>query len=75
MAAFGGVLLLIGLWTPVLATVIALLEFWIAISVGEVQAAHILTAVIAFALSVLGPGAWSVDARLFGRRRISISDR
>jgi putative oxidoreductase len=27
------------------------------------------------ALAMLGPGAWSVDARLFGRKRIHIPQR
>jgi hypothetical protein len=26
-------------------------------------------------LAMLGPGAWSVDARLFGRKRIQIPQR
>ena len=30
---------------------------------------------IGASLAMLGPGAWSVDARLFGRRRIDFSDR
>lgn len=34
-----------------------------------------LIAVVAFALVLIGPGAWSVDARLFGFREISIPGR
>jgi len=32
-------------------------------------------AVLAAALVMIGPGAWSMDARLFGRKRIELSDR
>jgi hypothetical protein len=34
-----------------------------------------LLAAIGAALGLLGPGAWSVDARLFGWRRIDVRNR
>jgi uncharacterized membrane protein YphA (DoxX/SURF4 family) len=74
IAATGGLLLLAGLWTPISSAVTALLEFGIAIETGDDRAAHFLAAAITLSLTVLGPGAWSVDARLFGRRRISITE-
>ena len=64
------VLLWIGLWTPVAAVTAA------AIQIGTMSLAHqynsssIVTAAVGFALAMLGPGAWSLDARLFGRKRI-----
>ena len=75
VAAVGGMLLLGGLWTPISGTMTALLEIWIAIRTGGPREAHLLSAAVTASLTVLGPGAWSVDARLFGRRRISIEDR
>jgi hypothetical protein len=36
---------------------------------------HILLATLAGALALLGPGAWSIDARRFGWKRIVIRDR
>jgi putative oxidoreductase len=36
---------------------------------------HILLGILSAALAMLGPGAWSVDARLFGRKRIEIPQR
>ena len=35
----------------------------------------IALAVLGAVLAMVGPGAWSIDARLFGRKHINISDR
>jgi putative oxidoreductase len=35
---------------------------------------YILLSSMGAALALLGPGAWSVDARLFGWKRINIQD-
>jgi putative oxidoreductase len=79
VAATGGILLLAGLWTPMAGAVIAVDELWIAFSQlfsqqGD-QRIHILLAVLSAGIAMLGPGAWSVDARLFGRKRFDIGDR
>jgi hypothetical protein len=34
----------------------------------------IIQAVLGGALAMVGPGAWSIDARLFGRKRIDIPE-
>jgi putative oxidoreductase len=75
LSGMAGVFLLAGLWTPVVAALSSLLEIGIAIQTAADPSADLLTAVICAALTVLGPGSWSVDARLFGRRRISIDAR
>jgi len=67
-----GLLLIIGLWTPVVATVMVLLELWRIISRHGDPASDILLCALAFAIALLGPGAWSIDARLFGWKRIEI---
>ena len=36
---------------------------------------HVRLGALGAALAMLGPGAWSVDARLFGRKRIEISSQ
>jgi uncharacterized membrane protein YphA (DoxX/SURF4 family) len=75
-----GVLLLIGLLTRFVALLAALVGVssvfaWFPGSNGNSFDAHTtaaLSAVIALSLICLGPGALSVDARLFGRREIII---
>ena len=75
-AAAGGIFLLAGMWTPVVAALIAIDELWIAFSVHALpqdgQWIHILLAVLTAAVAMLGPGAWSIDARRFGRKRFDI---
>ena len=74
-AMAAGVLLLAGLWTPVSAWVVAALGLWkLTAKIGD-PCADILLATIGAALALLGPGAWSVDSRLFGWKRIDLSDR
>lgn len=70
-----GVLLLAGLWTPVAGALKTVIELWIIFSSGDVLVAHLLRAMLGASLVMLGPGAWSVDARLFGRKRIDIRGR
>jgi uncharacterized membrane protein YphA (DoxX/SURF4 family) len=73
--ATAGLLLIAGLWTPVGAAVMGLLELWRIISGHGDPASDILLCVLALAIALLGPGAWSVDARLFGWKRIEIDTR
>jgi uncharacterized membrane protein YphA (DoxX/SURF4 family) len=65
-------LLIIGLWTPVAAAVMVLLELWRIVSRGGDPSVEGLLCALAVAIALLGPGAWSVDARLFGWKRIEI---
>jgi putative oxidoreductase len=73
--ATAGLLLIAGLWTPVGAAVMVLLELWRIISRHGDPASNILLCTLALAIALLGPGAWSVDARLFGWKRIEIDTR
>ena len=72
LIATAGLLLIIGLWTPVVATVMVLLELWRIISGRGDPASDILLCTLALAIALLGPGGWSIDARLFGWKRIEI---
>ena len=73
-AAGGGLLLLAGFWTPIAGTLVAVIELWIALSHAGHPWTNILLATISAALTLTGPGAWSVDARRFGLRRVKILD-
>jgi uncharacterized membrane protein YphA (DoxX/SURF4 family) len=70
-----GVLLLVGLWTPLSGTLAAILQLWIAFDGAGPLRAVLLLAAVGAALAMLGPGAWSVDAYLFGRKRVDIPNR
>jgi putative oxidoreductase len=67
------VLLLVGLWTPVAGVLMAVAELCLAFSHSADSWVHIRSGALGAALAMLGPGAWSSDAHLFGRKRIEIS--
>ena len=68
-------LLVAGVWTPVVGTLTATLELATAFWHPSDMWIHGLVASLGVALALLGPGAWSVDAWLFGWRRIDIPER
>jgi len=62
-----------GLWTPVAGVVQALLELYSNFSSSAAaDLNHMLWAAVGFCVAMLGPGACSIDSRLFGRRRIDV---
>ena len=75
LAAAAGILLLAGLWTPAVGTILAVLELSNVFSQPGDPWIYILLCTITAALAMLGPGAYSADARIFGWKRIEISDR
>jgi putative oxidoreductase len=69
-----GILLIIGLWTPIAAILAGVLQVpnslhcvdpWMCLRLG----------IFASALAMVGPGGWSVDARLFGWKRLEVPQR
>jgi putative oxidoreductase len=72
VAIVAGLFLLVGLWTPVVGVIVALLGVGAVISGTPYVRGAILLAVVGLALAMLGPGVTSIDARLFGRKRIDI---
>ena len=75
LTAIAGTLLLAGLWTPIMGVLVVVIELWNAYSQPGDPWTPILLGTLGGALALLGPGAWSVDARLFGWKRIPIGDR
>ena len=70
LSACVGIPFLVGLYTPIAGTLIAAIELWVAITrSGELWIA-IMLATLAGTIAMIGPGAWSIDARLFGRKHI-----
>ena len=65
-----GALLVAGLLTPVAGLLEALLESGVAIAGGHGDSSTALKILVGVSLAMLGPGAKSVDALLFGRKRI-----
>jgi putative oxidoreductase len=74
-SAVVGLLLLIGLWTPIVATLLAILAWWAAFLHRADPFSWILLGTLGAALALLGPGGWSIDARLFGWKRVEFPDR
>jgi hypothetical protein len=68
--ALAALLLIAGLWTPVAGAVIAVVAISGILKTGELLNGRLLAATIGGALTMLGPGRWSIDSRLFGWRRI-----
>jgi len=63
--------ILAGLWTPVTGALVGAIEFWIILAGGGDIWMPLLLAVLGFTLAMIGPGAWSIDARLFGRKHLA----
>lgn len=70
-AARADTLLLAGLWTPVVGTLVAVIEMWTALTRPGDPWISIVLATLGVTGAMIGPGAWSLDARLFGRKHIS----
>jgi putative oxidoreductase len=64
------VLICIGLWTPLAAFAGAAIQLTVATLGHRFELSLVVSAAMGLSLAMLGPGAWSCDARLFGRRRI-----
>jgi putative oxidoreductase len=74
LATGAGILLLIGSFTPIAGVLVILVELWTALTGAASLRTCILLATVGAALAMLGPGFWSIDARLFGRKRIDIGE-
>jgi putative oxidoreductase len=75
LAIAAGLFLLAGLWTPIAGSLVAAIGIWFAFTHTEDRLASVLLATIGATLALVGPGGWSLDARLFGWKRIDVRDR
>jgi putative oxidoreductase len=79
IGAVAGILLLIGLWTPVAGTLAAIVKVWIALArcfwhSGDPWIA-VLEALLGAIIAMVGPGALSIDGRLYGRKLVNFPER
>ena len=73
VAAVGaGLMLIAGLWTPLAGLLVVIVQSAFAFYATTHIRSAILLATLGAALVMLGPGVNSIDARLFGRKRIDI---
>jgi uncharacterized membrane protein YphA (DoxX/SURF4 family) len=72
IAAGAGLFVLFGFWTSVAGAVVAIIELFLAFSHHHDPWLSVLLASVGVALTLLGPGNWSVDARRSGWKRIEI---
>ena len=71
MGAGAGIFLIVGLWTPVVGVLVAMIEVsTVFFHPGDPWISCIL-AILAATLAMIGPGEWSIDARLFGRKHFA----
>jgi uncharacterized membrane protein YphA (DoxX/SURF4 family) len=73
--AAAGLLLIAGLWTPIAGGITAIVGLWGTFCGPGDPWSQVQLAILGAGLAMLGPGTWSVDAHLFGRKRIRIPDR
>ena len=72
LAIGDGALLIVGLWTPVAGFVVLLISAWEILFRHYIAYPRILLSTMGIAIALVGPGAQSVDARLFGWKRIDL---
>ena len=70
-----GALLILGLWTPIVGSLVAITESWKILTLPGDKWLWLMLGAVSAALAMLGPGLWSVDARLFGWKRVAVPPR
>ena len=73
LGAIAAVVVTIGLWTPIAGALAAFCLLWNAVSHHHLWPC-VFAAPIGIALSLVGPGAFSLDAYRYGRKRVMFDD-
>jgi len=69
IGSLAGVFLVAGLWTPIVGALIAGVQLWAVVTrTGDLWVSVTLFT-FGGTIAMIGPGAWSLDARIFGRKR------
>jgi uncharacterized membrane protein YphA (DoxX/SURF4 family) len=74
LAIGDGAMLIAGLWTPITGSLVIGLAIWQTLLHHESPYPGILLAAMGAALALVGPGALSIDAWLFGWKRIDLGN-
>jgi hypothetical protein len=70
-----GILLIAGLWTPIAGVAIAMTEVWKMVMLPGDKSLWLMLGTAGAALAMLGPGLWSIDAHLYGWKRLEPTPR
>jgi uncharacterized membrane protein YphA (DoxX/SURF4 family) len=68
--AAAGIFLLLGFWTPVAGGVASVAELVVILTGVHEPLVAAMLATLSATIAMIGPGAWSIDARIFGRKHI-----
>ena len=74
ISAVTAILLSVGLWTPVAGVLSVATEVPLFVQGADDPRILICLMVFGASISMLGPGAFSIDAMLFGRQRLDLPD-
>jgi len=75
LPAIASLLLIIGFGTPYIGLLVAAMELWLVFAGSADRWTSIILFGLASSLAMIGPGAWSVDARMFGRKHVEIVNK
>ena len=67
-----GICISLGIWTPIMAGLEGIAELLMTVTDPGRYESHLLLAILGISLAMLGPGAWSIDAHRYGRKRIDL---